>query len=101
MQEDAIFRLASVTKPLVAATALAMIERKLLGLDNAVHDHLPWFRPKLQDGRQPKITIRQLLNHTSGLDYEPADVPGPTSGLQATDMSLEENFTLHAQTRAL
>lgn len=101
MFPEAIFRLASVTKPLVAATALAMIERNLLGLDNAVHDHLPWFRPRLPDGRQPKITIRQLLNHTSGLDYETGDVPGLTSGLQATDMSLEENFTLHAETRQL
>lgn len=97
MFPEAIFRLASVTKPLVAATALAMIERKLLGLENAVSDHLPWFRPKLADGRVPKITIRQLLNHTSGISYDYPKVPGLTSGLQPTDMSLEENFTLWAK----
>jgi hypothetical protein len=34
--EDAIFRLASFTKPLVAAAALAMIERGLLSLDQTV-----------------------------------------------------------------
>ena len=100
MFPEAIFRLASVTKPLVAATALAMIERQLIGLDNAVSDHLPWFRPKLADGREPKITIRQLLNHTSGLSYAYPQVPGLTTGLQPTDMSLEENFTLWSQNAA-
>lgn len=99
MYPEAIFRLASITKPIVAATALAMIERNLLGLDNAVADHLPWFRPKLADGREPKITIRHLLTHTSGLRY--ADIRGRdiediTSGLEATDLTLEENFTLWA-----
>src|ERR1700754_2582814 len=49
MRRDAIFRLASVTKPLIAATALAMVERNLLGLDNAVSDPLPYFRPKAPD----------------------------------------------------
>lgn len=101
MVPEAIFRLASVTKPLVAATALAMTERNLIGLENAVSDHLPWFRPKLADGREPKITIRQLLSHTSGLTYDLGDVTGLTSGLQATDLSLEENFTLYARTRPL
>jgi CubicO group peptidase (beta-lactamase class C family) len=98
MFPEAIFRLASVTKPIVAATGLAMIERNLMGLDNAVADHLPWFRPKLPDGREPKIAIRHLLNHTSGLVYESlAGVPGITSGLQPSDLSLEENFTLWAK----
>jgi CubicO group peptidase (beta-lactamase class C family) len=98
MFAEAIFRLASVTKPLIAATALAMVERGLLGLDNAVSDHLPWFRPKLADGHEPKISIRHLLTHTSGLVYgDEAGVPGLTIGLQNTDMSLEETFTLWAQ----
>ncbi|MDP1731164.1 MAG: serine hydrolase domain-containing protein [Devosia sp.] len=93
MQEDAIFRLASVTKPLVAATALAMIERNLLGLDNSVADHLPYFRPRLGDGSEPRITIRHLLTHTSGLVYDyPAD-PEITTGLQDTDLDFEETFT--------
>jgi CubicO group peptidase (beta-lactamase class C family) len=97
MRPDAIFRLASVTKPIVAATALAMIERQLLGLDNAVSDHLPWFRPKLPDGRAPKITIRQLLTHTSGLTYDLGGDPDVTGGLQPTELSLEENFTLYSE----
>jgi CubicO group peptidase (beta-lactamase class C family) len=98
MVPEAIFRLASVTKPLVAATALAMLDRGLIGLDNAVADHLPWFKPKLADGTQPKITIRHLITHTSGLTYNIPRDTALTSGLQATDLTLEENFTLYAQT---
>ena len=93
MTEDAIFRLASVSKPLVAATALAMIERNLLGLDNAVSDHLPYFRPRLGDGSEPKITIRHLLTHTSGLGYDYPSDPKITTGLTNTDMGFEETFT--------
>lgn len=96
MFPEAIFRLASVTKPLVAATALAMVERDLLGLDNAVADHLPWYRPRLKDGREPKITVRQLLTHTSGLSYDLQGDREVTSGLQQTNLSLRENFSLHA-----
>lgn len=97
MTAEAIFRLASVTKPLVAATALAMHDVGLLGLDNAVADHLPWFRPRLADGTEPKITIRHLLTHTSGITYAFRDVPGLTDGLQQTDMTLEQQFTLYAE----
>lgn len=67
MSVDAIFRLSSLTKPIVAATILALIEDGKLGLDAAVTDYLPDFRPRLADGTQPTITIRQLLTHTSGL----------------------------------
>jgi CubicO group peptidase (beta-lactamase class C family) len=97
MFPEAIFRLASVTKPLVAATALAMVERGLLGLDNAVADHLPWFRPKLGNGSEPKITIRHLLTHTSGLSYDFLGDPDITGGLSHTNFSLEENFSRYAQ----
>ncbi len=97
MVPEAIFRLASLTKPLVAATALAMAERGLLGLDNNVHDHLPWFRPRLADGREPKIMIRHLLTHTSGLGHDVHGDTEITTGLQNTDLSLEENFRLFAE----
>lgn len=60
MERNAIFRLASLTKPLVAATALAMIERHLLGLDDVVRDHLPHFQP-MWDGKPAKVTVRHLL----------------------------------------
>jgi CubicO group peptidase (beta-lactamase class C family) len=70
MAVDAIFRLASVTKPIVAAAALRMVDLGLLGLDDPVSKYLPYFRPRMADGSTPEILIRHLLSHTSGLGYE-------------------------------
>ncbi len=77
-REDTQFRLASMTKPIVSVTALALIDQGKLALEDPVTKWLPDFRPKLADGREPVITVRQLLTHTSGLTYkfvEPADGP--------------------------
>jgi CubicO group peptidase (beta-lactamase class C family) len=100
VQFDTIFRLASVTKPIVAATALAMIDRGLMKLSDHVADHLPWFRPKTPDGAVADITIHHLLTHTSGLVYDlalellPAD-RAISCGLLDTDLDYEGNFGRH------
>lgn len=52
----------SVTKTFVAATILQLAEAGRLKLDDPIRRHLPELR-QLSD----KITIAQLLNHTSGL----------------------------------
>jgi CubicO group peptidase (beta-lactamase class C family) len=97
MRSDAIFRLASVTKPIVAATALALIERSKLGLDDAITRWLPDFRPKLSDGSTPEIRIRHLLSHTSGLAYgsqlpdDPYNRAGVSGGLDAPGLDWAEN----------
>lgn len=92
MEENAIFRLASVTKPIVAATALALIDQGRLGLNDAVETYLPYFTPRLADGRRSAITIRQLLTHTAGLAYAYPD-PMISTGLGNTDFDFEANFT--------
>ncbi|MDR3634072.1 MAG: serine hydrolase [Isosphaeraceae bacterium] len=69
MREDAVFRLASMTKPIVSAAALVLVEQGKLGLDDPVTRWLPDFRPRLDDGREPTIAVRQLLTHTAGLSY--------------------------------
>lgn len=66
--DDTIFRLASLTKPMVTAAVLALIEDGVLGLEDPVSRFLPDFRPQI-DGQAPAITIRQLLTHTAGLSY--------------------------------
>jgi CubicO group peptidase (beta-lactamase class C family) len=59
------FRVASVTKTFVATVVLQLVGEGRLGLDESVERHLPGLLPQ---GR--RITVRQLLNHTSGLyDY--------------------------------
>lgn len=98
MTENAIFRLASITKPMVAATALALIERGVLSLDEPVTRWLPGFRPKLADGSEPTINVRHLLTHTSGLGYptpEPDDAyvrSGVCGGLDQPGLSMQENL---------
>jgi CubicO group peptidase (beta-lactamase class C family) len=78
MREDAVFRLASLTKPIVTAAALRMVERGKIALADPVTRYLPDFRPALPDGTRPTITLRQLLTHTAGLAYgfmQPPDGP--------------------------
>ena len=98
MQKDSIFRLASMTKPLVSAAALRLVEQGKLDLQSPVARWLPDFRPRLQDGASPDITIHHLLTHTAGLSYgflEPEGGPyhqaGISDGLD-TGPSLEENL---------
>lgn len=93
--ESTIFRLASMTKALTSATALALIEDEKLSLDDRVADWLPYFTPRLPNGRQPDMTIRQLMTHTSGLSYSffeaENDAAGKSlpSGLEASTTTLE------------
>jgi CubicO group peptidase (beta-lactamase class C family) len=67
---DTIFRLASCTKPIVAAAVLAMADRGLLSLDDPVTKYLPYFTPRTADGRTPAILLRHLITHTSGITYD-------------------------------
>ncbi|ODT71684.1 MAG: hypothetical protein ABS75_07665 [Pelagibacterium sp. SCN 63-23] len=97
MPDNAIYRLASVTKPIVAATALAMADKGLIGLDDLVAQHLPWFAPKLKDGSTAQITIHHLLTHTAGLEYAYPQDPTVSTGLGPTNQGLEENFSRVAQ----
>src|SRR5262247_1073614 len=67
MREEAVFRLASLTKPLVTAAALRMVELGKITLADPVTRYLPDFRPRLPSGEVPVITLRHLLTHTAGL----------------------------------
>lgn len=95
--DDTIFRLASMTKLVTCATALALVEEGRLSLDDTVADWLPYFTPALPDGQRPEITLRQLMSHTSGLSYpffeelaDPSIFESVPSGLERSEMSLGE-----------
>jgi CubicO group peptidase (beta-lactamase class C family) len=87
---DTVFRLASMTKPIVSATALALVEAGVVALDAPVRALLP----ALPEG----ITLRHLLTHTAGLTYgfltpdgEPYASAGVSDGLDAPGITLAEN----------
>ncbi|WP_432514256.1 serine hydrolase domain-containing protein [Kineococcus sp. SYSU DK001] len=76
---NARFRIASVTKPFVAATLLQLVGEGRLSLDDTVEQHLPGLvQGNGNDGKL--ISIRQLLQHTSGLPEYLAVMPQLFSG---------------------
>lgn len=80
--KDAIFRIASQTKAITSVGVMMLYEEGKLLLDDPVSKYIPEFKnPKVLDQYQEKdttyttlpakreITVRDLLNHTSGIGY--------------------------------
>ena len=59
-----LFRIGSVTKTITASAVLMLYQQGLLGLDESVESIVPGLIPVFGD----QITVRMLLNHTSGLE---------------------------------
>ena len=79
LQVDDQFAIASITKSVVAAQVMLMVEAGELGLDDLVADHLPGDLQFDTNG----ATIRHLLSHRSGIpDYYDL---GPLESIQQTD----------------
>ena len=99
MREYAVFRLASLTKPLVTAAALRIIELGKFALTDAVTKYLPEFRPALPNGETPTLTLHHLLTHTAGLSYgfmQPPDGSyhraGVSDGAGEPGVTMDENL---------
>ncbi len=87
MREDAIFRIYSMSKPITAVALMMLVEEGLIGLDDAVHTHIPAWKdlavyasgmPSLLAAAPPSflttpvqrpMKIIDLATHTSGLTY--------------------------------
>jgi serine-type D-Ala-D-Ala carboxypeptidase len=65
---DTIFPVASISKPITAATALTLVDDGLLGLNRPVQEYLPEF---VGDGKEA-VMVHHLLTHTSGFEDEAA-----------------------------
>ncbi len=79
---DDIFRIASMTKAITSIAVLKLWENGKIGLDDPIEKYIPEFKNveilesfSKEDtsytsiSRTKKITIRQLLTHTSGIGY--------------------------------
>jgi len=86
MAPDAIFRIASMTKPVTSLAAMMLIEQGTLRLDDPVTKYLPEFAKRQVlttfndadatfETRPPArgVTVRDLLTHTSGVGYSFSD----------------------------
>ena len=80
MARDTIFRIFSMTKPIVSVGIMALVEDGYLLLSDAVAKFIPEFASQqvgvVKDGRLELVppvrpmTVQDLLRHTSGLTYE-------------------------------
>lgn len=88
MTSDALFWIASQTKPMTAVAVLILVDEGKIALDDPVEKYLPEFREQmvavekssthmlLRKAARP-ITIRQVLSHTSGLPFR-SSIEEPT-----------------------
>jgi CubicO group peptidase (beta-lactamase class C family) len=85
MADDAIFRIYSMTKPVVSVAAMMLVEEGRLSLDEPIAKYIPEFK-EMKVGVESfdpatgvqsfttvptkrQITVQDLLRHTSGLTY--------------------------------
>jgi CubicO group peptidase (beta-lactamase class C family) len=73
MEPDAIFRVASMTKPITSTALMMLVEQGKLAIDDPVSKHIPSFAgQKLKDSGQARsVTIRDVVTHTAGLATSP------------------------------
>src|ERR1700722_5909860 len=68
MRVDSIFWIASMSKPITATAVLMLMEEGKLSLDDPIAKYVPELAGlKTADGKTPRITLRHLLTHTSGM----------------------------------
>jgi CubicO group peptidase (beta-lactamase class C family) len=81
LKTDAIYRIASMTKPIVSVAAMTLVEEGSLDLEAPIAQYLPEFKDvqvgvekpgnsslSLEAPKRP-VTVQDLLRHTSGLTY--------------------------------
>lgn len=65
LTKDNMYAIGSTSKMFVTASIMKLVDEGKIDLDKPVKDYVPEFRMK--DSRYRKITVRMLLNHSSGL----------------------------------
>ena len=104
IQADTIFRIYSMTKPIVSVAAMILVEEGRLRLSDPVSEYLPPFarvqvyadERTRQPPRRP-VLVHDLLTHTSGLSYgfldsHPVDALYQQRGLPSNDHRSNDEF---------
>ncbi|HEY1379051.1 MAG TPA: serine hydrolase domain-containing protein, partial [Gemmataceae bacterium] len=107
MPKDALFKIASMTKPITAIGIMMLADDGKLSVEDAVEKHLPEFRGQMLVAGRDKdagtvtlkkparpITVRDLLTHTSGLPGWP---PGLADVYTKRNRSLAEGVLAISQ----
>lgn len=87
---NTLFHIASVSKPFTAAAIVKLIEQGKLELDDYIIEHLPEF--EMKDDRFRRITIRHILNHSSGIPrhISSGDWDNPVFGEAAIEKTMDD-----------
>ncbi len=88
---DTVYHWWSMTKIPTAFAIMQLQEQGNLNLDDEVRKHLPWFEVNYPSTTSPAITIRNLLQHTSGL---PDPIPAMIGWVHYTDETFDQTDVL-------
>jgi CubicO group peptidase (beta-lactamase class C family) len=105
MPKDALFRIASMTKPITAVGIMILADEGKLAVTDPVEKHLPEFKDQMLVAERGKdrlvlkkparpITLRDLLTHTSGLPFYP---PGLADVYRKRNRTLAESILAVSQ----
>ncbi|PSL53601.1 CubicO group peptidase (beta-lactamase class C family) [Saccharothrix carnea] len=84
---DTPMRIASVSKSFTAMAVMTLVEDGRIALDEPVADQLPGFT--MADPRFTGVTVRHLLNQTSGFSDTTIDIPALESTTSLADYTTE------------
>jgi CubicO group peptidase (beta-lactamase class C family) len=100
MTKDTLFRIYSMTKPIVAVTAMSLWEEGKFKLDDPISVHLPeWQEATVKENGEVvpaknPVTPRHLMTHSTGLSYD-------KEGLEFGDKASLAEFSQSAAKRPL
>ena len=108
-QENSLYRIFSMTKPITATAIMSLYDQGKLSLDDKVSKYIPEFAQtqvyKEVDGKhstEPQknaMTIRHLLTHTSGIPYGWGQ--SYTDSVYATKQFMGQDWTIGEMTKEL
>lgn len=88
---DTVYHWWSMTKIPTAIAIMQLQEQGKLTLDNEITKVLPWFEVKYPSGTSPALTIRHLLQHSSGL---PDTIPAMIGWVHYNDETYNQTEVL-------
>ncbi|XXM73245.1 serine hydrolase domain-containing protein [Lysinibacillus sphaericus] len=89
---DTPFTIGSISKSLTGVAVMKLVDEGLIGLNDPVRKHLPWFTLKDEEAAE-RITIKQLLTQTSGL--------GTYTGLALSDKESGDDSAIRENVKNL
>ena len=91
---DTVYHWWSMTKIVTAIAVLQLSERGQLDLDAPAADYLPWFDVQHGSGGGAAVTVRHLLNHSSGL---PDPMPAMIGWMHYADELVDQTDLIRRQ----